>query len=139
MNIIVSDTNKLFGMFRAMILEQSDLSWSELANYIRAHTVFVSTFILDELYLITTRYNVPVQDSHIDMFVQLLWLQVYDSKLIIDPHYLLYVTDENDVQIIQDAVAIQATHILTSNTKDFIKDKILVDFNIKIVWSLGEI
>jgi hypothetical protein len=71
MFIILADTNKLFGMLRAIILEKSQLRESIFANYIREHTVYISTFIIDELYRIAVRYNLPITTSDIETLIHI--------------------------------------------------------------------
>ena len=40
MKVILADTNKIYGIFRAMILQNSDLSNSILVKYIKSNQVF---------------------------------------------------------------------------------------------------
>jgi hypothetical protein len=50
MKIIFTDTNKIFGLYRSMVLKNSDLSQSPLVKYIHEkENMFVSIFVLDEL------------------------------------------------------------------------------------------
>ena len=139
MKIVFTDTNKLFGLFRAMILHNSNFSWSVFVEYIKNNTVYISTFVLSELSNISIRKWLSISDSDIKTFVEKTWLRVYESSFVGVEEYHKYVLDKEDAQIVQDAVEIEATHILTNNLKDFHKEYIFSKFNISIVSELEEI
>lgn len=128
MKIILADTNKIFGLFRAMILYNSDFSDSDFVVFIKHNTVYVSTFILNELYIVANRNKIFCNEQDIKRFVNQTGFKVYGS--IKDPIdvYVDYVLDDKDLQVLKDAVEMHATHILTNNLKDFKSVEIKQDF-----------
>ena len=139
MKVILTDTNKLFGLFRAMVLYNSTFEDSILVEYMHNNTVYVSTFVLSELSKISLRKWLDITDETISIFVAALHVQVYESANILDLSYVSYVSDTDDAQLVQDAVEIWATHLLTNNTKDFVIDSIYNDFWIFVVSDIKEI
>ncbi len=55
-----------------MLLYNSDLSRGSFFSFIKAHTVYVSSYILNELYDISIRKDLPCDESDIAKFVALL-------------------------------------------------------------------
>lgn len=139
MKIVFADTNKLFGLLRAMVMHSSDLSSSMFVQYSKTHTVYVSTFVLTELLHIAQRNNIVANESHIKVFVNMAWLKVYESSYVWAEYYTQYVFDNDDAQLVQDAVEIGATHLLTNNTKDFKISSIVQELHLQIISNLDDI
>ena len=141
MIIALTDTNKIYGMFRAFFVLKSDLSNSQIYKFIKSDKakLYVSKFILDELYVISLRYWINANKSDIINFVKYIWFIFSDSKIIDNQIYSNFVNDIYDAQILQDAIDIKADYILTDNTKDFEIVKIYSSFGIKVISSLDEV
>jgi hypothetical protein len=139
MKIILADTNKIFWLFRAMLLYNSDFSRSEFILFAKNHIVYVSTYILNELYDIAIRKDLPCNESDIAKFVQLTGFKVYGSTKFPIDLYKEYIFDDKDLQVLKDAVEIEATHILTNNLKDFKIKEIKEDFWIKVISNVDNI
>ena len=121
------------------MLYNSNFSHSEFVLFIKNNTVYVSTFILNELYIVANRNTIYCNVADIERFVMAVGFRVYWSvKLPIDK-YIEYVLDDMDVQILKDAVELNATHILTNNLKDFHNDQIKKDFWILVISNLDDL
>ena len=125
-------------MFRAT-LYGSDLTNSEFLKYRENNKIYISTFVLAELYDISIRQQLPANFDSISNFLSIVKFEVYQSNEIIKSDYSKYIYDIDDAQILQDSIDINADYLLTNNIKDFNIKSINDDFCIKAISDLRKI
>jgi predicted nucleic acid-binding protein len=132
MIIVFCDTNVIFWLLHR-ICTWEKLSHSELFQLAQNHSVYISSFVLWEAAKnLDEKYNIVLNESHVALFYQQSNIKILWSIKRLNSNLVSYVNDLDDIQILQDALDIGATMLLTQNIRDFNIREIYDDFNIKV-------
>lgn len=132
MIIVFCDTNVVFWLLHR-ICTWEQLSHSELFQLAQYHSVYISSFVLWEAANnLDEKYSIILDESHVALFCQQSNIKILWSIKQLSSNLVSYVNDLDDIQILQDAVDINADILLTQNVKDFNIREIYDDFHIKV-------
>lgn len=137
MKIVLCDTNILYWLFRRWSNHLS-IDQCELIDIAQLNEIWISDFIVDEL-VTTLRRNewIFATPEMIYWFRQYIWLYLHLSRSPVEQNKK-YIFDEYDIQILQDAIDINADILLTHNLKDFDIQAIREVFQIQVTDRLSQ-
>ena len=119
MKIIFCDTNIIFWLF-LNISRWIENNHSLLFQLAENHAVYISSYVVYEATRnIKKKYGIDVTSEHIQKFLNsasnLFLIQSEKSESYI----FWYVYDQDDGQILQDAIDVWADYLITQNIQDF--------------------
>jgi predicted nucleic acid-binding protein len=132
MKIILCDANIVFPIF-ARIIQEKEITHSDVFLLAKNHEVYISTTILAEIdENLEEKLSITLTKEHIETFLLISNIKVCDSREF-DRKLIIYVNDMDDAQILQDAIDIHAEYLISRNLKDFNIRKINEDFDLKVM------
>ena len=132
MQKIFLDTNIIFSLIYFM--KKTNSLPNRFYYNTRGNLLIVSKYVIYELEQLFTKLGIDkvLLRKYLEVLIKYLDIYIYESKSLKE-EYLKYVFDEDDAQILQDAVESKSDILLTNNLKDFKVDLIEKDFWIKVV------
>ena len=131
MQKIFLDTNIIFSLIYFM--KKTNSLPNRFYYNTRGNLLIVSKYVIYELEQLFTKLGIDkvLLRKYLEVLIKYLDIYIYESKSLKE-EYLKYVFDEDDAQILQDAVESKSDILLTNNLKDFKIELIEKDFKIKI-------
>ncbi len=119
MKIIFCDSNAIFGLL-LNICKWVKNNHSVIFSLAQNNEVYISSYVLEECRRnILNKFWYELTVEHVQLFLNSAnHLLVTDSNAA-SPTLFEYVYDQDDAQILQDAIDVQADYLITQNIQDF--------------------
>ena len=102
------------------------------------HTLYVSEFFVPQIIAMFLEKNdVTVSRKQVLSIIEALHLSLIDSTQIAF-ELISYVTDTNDLQVLQDAISVGSEYLITKNLTDFDIASIYADYTMHVVSTIPQ-